>query len=227
LKTAARRVAILGAAGNALDILDILDACRAASDPWEVAGLLDDWLAVGSDWHGLRVLGRLGEAAYLAAPGGPLADAAFVNAIASERTHRRKAAILAGTGLAPERFATLVHPRAAVSARARLGRGVCLGPGCAIAGAVVIEDHAWLGAHVVVGHDSVLGACATLAAAATIAGGVRLGASAYVGSGAVIRPGCVVGEGAMIGMGAVVLRDVAPGATLVGNPARPLGPSAS
>ena len=40
------------------------------------------------------------------------------------------------------------------------------------------------------------------------------------GAGALIRQGVSVGEGAVIGMGAVVVKDVAPGATVVGNPAR-------
>lgn len=47
---------------------------------------------------------------------------------------------------------------------------------------------------------------------------VRRGAS--VGSGAVILGGVEIGEGALIGAGAVVTRDVAPGATVAGNPAR-------
>ena len=45
---------------------------------------------------------------------------------------------------------------------------------------------------------------------------------AAIGSNATILPGITIGEGALIGAGAVVTKDVAPGATVVGNPARPL-----
>lgn len=45
---------------------------------------------------------------------------------------------------------------------------------------------------------------------------------ASIGSGAVILPGVEIGEGALVGAGAVVTRDVAAGATVVGNPAREL-----
>jgi UDP-2-acetamido-3-amino-2,3-dideoxy-glucuronate N-acetyltransferase len=47
---------------------------------------------------------------------------------------------------------------------------------------------------------------------------VRRGAS--IGSGAVILSGIVIGAGALIGAGSVVTRDVAPGATVAGAPAR-------
>ena len=46
---------------------------------------------------------------------------------------------------------------------------------------------------------------------------------ASIGSGATILGGITIGADATVGAGAVVTRDVAPGATVVGNPARELG----
>lgn len=43
---------------------------------------------------------------------------------------------------------------------------------------------------------------------------------ASIGSGAVILCDVTIGEGATVGAGAVVTKDVPPGATVAGNPAR-------
>ena len=43
---------------------------------------------------------------------------------------------------------------------------------------------------------------------------------ASIGSGAIVLGDVIIGEGAIVGAGAVVTRDVPPGATVVGNPAR-------
>lgn len=51
----------------------------------------------------------------------------------------------------------------------------------------------------------------------------RVEKGASIGSGAVILGGLTIGADALVGAGAVVTRDVAPGAVVVGNPARPLG----
>ena len=50
--------------------------------------------------------------------------------------------------------------------------------------------------------------------------GVKIGSNVWIGGGAILLPGIVVGDDAIIGSGAVVTRDVAPGATVMGNPAR-------
>jgi len=56
---------------------------------------------------------------------------------------------------------------------------------------------------------------------------VRIGSDVWIGGGAIILPGVTVGDGAVIGAGSVVTRDVEPGQTVTGNPARPHHPRPS
>lgn len=51
---------------------------------------------------------------------------------------------------------------------------------------------------------------------------ITIGANVWIGGGAILLPGVTIGDDALIGAGAVVTRDVAPGVTVVGNPARPI-----
>ncbi|WP_375464290.1 sugar O-acetyltransferase [uncultured Methylobacterium sp.] len=51
---------------------------------------------------------------------------------------------------------------------------------------------------------------------------IAIGANVWIGGAALILPGVTVGDDAIVGAGAVVTQDVAPGATVVGNPARPV-----
>lgn len=49
---------------------------------------------------------------------------------------------------------------------------------------------------------------------------VVIGEHVWIGGAAIILPGVIIGDDAVIGAGSVVTRDVAAGATVVGNPAR-------
>ncbi|WP_323764998.1 sugar O-acetyltransferase [Marinovum sp.] len=51
---------------------------------------------------------------------------------------------------------------------------------------------------------------------------ITIGRNVWIGGGAILLPGVTIGDDAVIGAGAVVTRDVAPGLTVGGNPARPL-----
>ena len=55
---------------------------------------------------------------------------------------------------------------------------------------------------------------------------IKIGADVWIGGGSIILPGVTIGDGAIIGAGSVVTRDVAAGATVVGNPARRIGTGA-
>lgn len=81
---------------------------------------------------------------------------------------------------------------------------------------------AWLMKKVHVGHDAIIGPDCEVAPLTSIGGYVVLGAGVKVGQGAVFKPRVRVGAGARIGAGAVVTKDVPPGETWVGNPARRL-----
>lgn len=76
-----------------------------------------------------------------------------------------------------------------------------------------------------VAHDCVIGDYVTFAPRVSCNGNVHIEDFAYIGTGVVMKQGTPdkplrIGRGATIGMGAVVTKDVAPGATVVGNPAR-------
>jgi len=109
-----------------------------------------------------------------------------------------------------------------------LGDGVFINTGCTILDSAPVR----IGARTMFG-PSVHIYCAEhhknpvkRAAGIEIARAVEIGEDVWVGGGAIILAGVRIGNGAIVGAGAVVTRDVAEGATVVGNPARPVGPAA-
>ncbi len=109
-----------------------------------------------------------------------------------------------------------------------LGRGLTgveIHPGAQIGGGVFI-DH---GMGVVIGETSVIGDNCTLYHGVTLGGTSwrqekrhpTLGEDVVVGAGAKLLGPIAVGRGARIGANSVVVRDVAPGTTVVGIPGRP------
>ena len=101
---------------------------------------------------------------------------------------------------------------------ARIGHWVRCSPGSHITSSCVLADRVFLGAGVRTVNDRELiwreaGREPELVPP-------RFERGAKVGSGSVVLAGVVIGENALIGAGSVVTRDVPPGATAYGVPAR-------
>jgi serine O-acetyltransferase len=108
--------------------------------------------------------------------------------------------------------------------------GIEIHPG-AVIGRRLLIDH---GMGVVIGETAVIGDDVTLYQQVTL-GGVSLDPGkrhptvedgVVIGAGAAVLGPFTVGKGARIGSNAVVLKDVPAGVTVVGLPARPIGPQA-
>ena len=101
-----------------------------------------------------------------------------------------------------------------------IGEGACLSPFVALTSNIRIGRAFHGNLYSYVEHDCIIGDFVTFAPGAKCNGNVTVGDFAYIGAGATIRQGITIGAGATVGMGAVVVKDVAPDVTVVGNPAR-------
>lgn len=132
-------------------------------------------------------------------------------------------------------FATLIDPSAVVGGTCSLGDGTYIGAHSVLTTDIVCGRHVQINVRCSVSHDCRLGDFVTLGPGVTICGNVHVMRGALLGAGCTVSNGTsekpmIIGADAVVGAGAVVIRDVAPGETVVGVPARArsrVGPQAS
>lgn len=126
-----------------------------------------------------------------------------------------------------------VRPWSVTAANAVTMDGVHVGEGAILCPFVTLTSNIRIGRqfhaniYSYVEHDCVIGDFVTFAPAVRCNGNVVIEDHAYIGTGAIIKQGkpghpLVIGKGSVVGMGAVVTKNVMPGATVIGNPARQL-----
>ena len=212
-------VAVYGAGGHGREIAWLARACAAAGRSGPFAGFVDD----AADHEG----GALESfpVSTLAGLARRAPDARLVVAVGSPEAREAMAAKVRAAGFG---FATLVHPSVAIPPDLRLGAGCVVQAGCVVTVGVTLGDHVHLNIGCLVSHDVTIDAFANVTPGVRLSGNVHVGHHAYVGSGATVihgRPGAPlrIGARAIVGAGAVVVRDVEPGSTVVGVPARLIG----
>jgi sugar O-acyltransferase (sialic acid O-acetyltransferase NeuD family) len=130
-----------------------------------------------------------------------------------ERTERAKRAGFT-------RFDAVIDPTAIIARNANIGEGVFINAGAIVGADVAIAEHAVMNRAASVGHHSTIEPFAAIGPRAVVASKCTIGRGVLIGAGAVVGPGVTLGAACMVALGGVVARDVAPGATVAGNPAR-------
>ncbi len=205
---------LVGAGGFARETLELVRAINREAPAWNLVGLLDDDPERhGEQIHGVPIIGPC--AAVAEHP-----EAFVVACVASPEEPLRRLRLVERLELPPQRYATLVHPRATIADTATIG------PGSVVHANTVMTADIRLGAHVavmpsvVLTHDDVIEDGVTFGAGVRVSGAVRIEKGAYIGAGALLRERLVIGSGALIGMGSVVTKSVPPSEIWHGSPAR-------
>lgn len=211
------QVAVFGASGCGRGVMPLARAQWAASGvPYELVFVDDQPPAPSINGH--RVLTYT---EWLAQP----AQQRWINvAIANSRVRERLVQRCAADGV---RFFEIRAANVVQLDDVQLGEGAILCPFVTLTSNIRIGRHFHANLYSYVEHDCVIGDYVTFAPGVKCNGNVVIEDHAYIGTGAVLRQGkpgepLVIGRGAVVGMGAVVTKSVAPGMTVVGNPARPL-----
>lgn len=210
-----RDLVIVGASGLGKEVAWL--AKRAGIN---VLGFLDDNPALeGRDFYRKPVLGFVDDWRNFL-------DAEFVIGIASPRIKEKIVGRMKAQG--KPKFAKLIDPAVQVDlSETVIGAGSVICAGTVCTADTTIGSHCIINKLCSIGHDVSIHDFATLSPQVMLGGQSVVGHGAEIGAASLVRQGLKVGAGSVVGMGAVVTKDVPPGVTVVGNPAKVFEPRKS
>lgn len=138
----------------------------------------------------------------------------------SPSTYKERRKIIDSLEIHPERYISLIHPRAFVSPLAKIGYNVLIMAGVIVTSNAVIGNNVCVLPNSVIHHDVKIGDYTLIGSNVTIAGRVTIGENCYIGSASSIINDIEIEDNVMVGMAANVIRNVKKNSRVVGNPAR-------
>ena len=208
---------IVGAGGMGREVLNIvLDIHRFTGQQWNIKGFLDDTPdPLAGKKCDCAVVGTIQD--YYPKPNDILAMG-----IANPADKKRLASLLKGRGATFERIVHTYHNGGLHNV---VGEGIVIYPGFGMSVNCRIGDFCTL-LTCSLGHDVVVGDYSTISTNCNVMGKVNIGEGVFMGGNSAIAPNVSIGDWSYLCLGSMVMKDVAPGDKVMGNPARAVGRAA-
>jgi sugar O-acyltransferase (sialic acid O-acetyltransferase NeuD family) len=214
-----KTIVVIGAGGMAREVRWLIEDLNAVEPQYEFLGyVVSDLNKVGPHDSKAEILGD-----YLWLESNRAKVDAVTIGIGTPASRLKVARELKGL-LGEGEFPSLVHPTAILDRKsAKIEEGVLVCAGVVATVNITLRAFALCNFGCTLGHEVTVGRGVVINPGANISGGVVLGDGVQVSTGAQVLQYLTVGEGATVGAGAVVTKDVPPGVTVVGIPAKVLG----
>ena len=181
---------------------------------YEMTGILDDNADLcGTKIEGVPVLGPLEMAK-------DMDSVQFVMGIGAYKSRLVRYEIIKRLGIPPERYATLIHPFAQIYDTATIGHGCIICAGVVVHNNCTVENFVKVLANSIVGANNTICEGVMITSLVSLTVDVVVGHYAHLGTMSAIGERVRIGPGAQVAMGSLVLKDVSPGAFVIGSPAR-------
>lgn len=202
---------IIGAGGMGRQVYQFAKMCKGYGSEFIIKGFLDDNPNVMVGFEEFPpLLGSVDN--YEIQP-----DDIFFNSIGDVRAKKtciKK--ILAKGG----EFITLIHPTAIISEGAKVGLGCMFSARSGLGTESEVGDFCLIQDNAIIGHDVHVGNFCRIDCNVVLIAGVTLEDDVCIHTSSVINHNVHIGEGAKVGALSFVIRNVKPGTTVQGNPAK-------
>lgn len=206
-----KKLILLGTGGNNADILEAIAEINALRPTYEVLGyvrqdghrLTHEKLPFLGDFNGLQHIPK---------------DVQIAGFTFGVNSFRSWPDFITQLGLSSDRFETIIHPRAYVSASSKIGHGSVILAGTTLGANVTIGNHVIILQNVGLSHDDVIEDFSCITVGVAFSGSVQVGRNCFIGTHATITAS--LGEGSLIGAGTLIRQKVPPNEVWVGNPGR-------
>lgn len=208
-----KELIILGAGGMGRQVFHFAKSCSGFNEEYVIKGFLDDNPNAMSGFAGYPpVIGTVD--GYM-----PQSDDIFFNSIGDVSSKKKCIQKILDKG---GEFITLIHPQAGISPDVRIGKGCMIASHVGIGVETEIGDFCLIQNKATIGHDVKIGNFVRVDCNVVLIAGVTVEDDVCIHTSAVINHNVRLGKESTIGALSFVIRNVKPGSTVFGNPAKKL-----